>query len=310
MYQAQRPARSAFLPIRLHRYHVLAWGDAASTLPPLVLVHGWMDVAASYQFMVDALSPEFVAGRLTIAPDWRGFGQSTGPACDHYLFPDYMGDLDCLLDHYAGDRPIDLVGHSMGGNIAMMYAGARPSRVRRLVNLEGFGMPATLPAQAPTRYAKWLDEIKSLHRGEMALRTYDDESGVAARLMKTNPRLSPDKAQWLAREWSEPRTDADGRTRWHILGDAAHRVINPQLFRVDEMLALYAHIAAPTLMVEARDDSLAGWWQGRFTRDEFHERLKAVPNLRREVIEDAGHMLHHDQPETLAALVESFLGTD
>ena len=310
MYQARRPARSAFLPIRLHRYHVLAWGDAASTLPPLVLVHGWMDVAASYQFMVDALSPEFVAGRLTIAPDWRGFGQSTGPACDHYLFPDYMGDLDCLLDHYAGDRPVDLVGHSMGGNIAMMYAGARPSRVRRLVNLEGFGMPATLPAQAPTRYAKWLDEIKSLHRGEMALRTYDDESGVAARLMKTNPRLSPDKAQWLAREWSEPRTDADGRTRWHILGDAAHRVINPQLFRVDEMLALYAHIAAPTLMVEARDDSLAGWWQGRFTRDEFHERLKAVPTLRRAVIQDAGHMLHHDQPETLAALVESFLGTD
>lgn len=310
MYQAQRPARSAFLPIRLYRYHVLAWGDAASTVPPLVLVHGWMDVAASYQFMVDALSPEFVAGRLTIAPDWRGFGQSTGPACDHYLFPDYMGDLDCLLDHYAGDRPVDLVGHSMGGNIAMMYAGARPSRVRRLVNLEGFGMPATLPAQAPTRYAKWLDEIKSLHRGEMALRTYDDESGVAARLMKTNPRLSPDKAQWLAREWSEPRTDADGRTRWHILGDAAHRVINAQLFRVDEMLALYAHIAAPTLMVEARDDSLAGWWQGRFTRDEFHERLKAVPTLRREVIQDAGHMLHHDQPETLAALVESFLGTD
>ena len=80
MYQAQRPARSAFLPIRLHRYHVLAWGDAASTLPPLVLVHGWMDVAASYQFMVDALSPEFVAGRLIVAPDWRGFGQSSGPA--------------------------------------------------------------------------------------------------------------------------------------------------------------------------------------------------------------------------------------
>ena len=82
-------------------------------------------------------------------------------------------------------------------------------------------------------------------------------------------------------------------------------MINPQLFRVDEMLALYAHIAAPTLMVEARDDSLAGWWQGRFTRDEFHERLKAVPTLRREVIQDAGHMLHHDQPEALAAVIES-----
>ena len=307
MYQAQRPARSAFLPIRLHRYHVLAWGDAASTLPPLVLVHGWMDVAASYQFMVDALSPEFVAGRLIVAPDWRGFGQSSGPACDHYLFPDYMGDLDCLLDHYAGDRPVDLVGHSMGGNVAMLYAGARPARIRRLVNLEGFGMPASRPAQAPSRYARWMDEIKALHRGENALKTYDSAAGVAARLMKTNHRLPQDKADWLATQWAEPRAQPDGGTRWEVRGDAAHRIVNAQLFRVDEVLALYAAISAPVLMVEASDDNLGGWWQGKFTLAEFHERLQAVPDLRREVIQNAGHMLHHDQPQALAALVEDFL---
>ena len=91
------------------------------------------------------------------------------------------------------------------------------------------------------------------------------------------------------------------------LGDAAHRIINAQLFRVDEMLALYAAIQAPTLMVDASDDSLAGWWGGRFTRAEFHQRLNAVANVRREVIQDAGHMLHHDQPQALAALVEAFL---
>jgi pimeloyl-ACP methyl ester carboxylesterase len=306
MYQVQRPSRSAFVPIRLHRYHVRLWGDPAAK--PLVLVHGWMDVAASYQFMVDALSPAFFAGRFIIAPDWRGFGQSTGPACDHYSFADYLGDLEVLLDHYAGERPVDLVGHSMGGNIAMMYAGTRPQRIRRLVNLEGYGMPATRPAQAPARYAKWLDEIKALHRGEMALRSYDDLPGVAARLMKTNHRLPQAKADWLAREWSEDRLQADGSTRRAILGDAAHRIINAQLFRVDEMLALYAAIQAPTLMVDASDDSLAGWWGDRFTRAEFHERLNAVANVRREVIQDAGHMLHHDQPQALAALVEAFLG--
>ena len=307
MYQVKRNFHSEFVPIRKLQYHVQIWGEPSPDKTPLVMVNGWMDVAASYQFMVDALSPEFVAGRLIVAPDWRGFGQSTGPACDHYSFADYLGDLEFLLDHYAGERPVDLVGHSMGGNIAMMFAGTRPARIRRLVNLEGYGMPATRPTQAPARYAKWLDEIKALHRGEMALRSYDDLPGVAARLMKTNHRLPQAKADWLAREWSEERAQPDGSTRRAILGDAAHRIINAQLFRVDEMLALYAAIQAPTLMVDASDDSLAGWWGGRFTRAEFHQRLNAVANVRREVIQDAGHMLHHDQPQALAALVEAFL---
>ncbi|HOB67931.1 alpha/beta hydrolase [Ottowia sp.] len=305
MYSIQRPSRSEFVPIRLHRYHVRLWGDPAAE--PLVLVHGWMDVAASYQFMVDALSPTFFDRRFIIAPDWRGFGHSTGPACDHYSFADYLGDLEWLLDHYAPGRPVDLVGHSMGGNIAMMYAGVRPERIRRLINLEGFGMPATRPAQAPARYAKWLDEIKSLHRGDTALKTYDNADGVAARLMKTNPRLPPDKAAWLAREWSAARPQPGGGTRHEILGDAAHRIINAQLFRVDEQLALYARIAAPTLMVGASDDSLSGWWGDRFTLAEFHDRLQAVADVRREVLPDSGHMLHHDQPQRLAALVEDFV---
>ncbi len=305
MYQVVRASRSEFVPIREHRYHVRLWGDPDGQ--PLVLVHGWMDVAASWQFMVDALTPECCAGRFIIAPDWRGFGHSSGPACDHYSFADYLGDLECLLDHHAGDRPVELVGHSMGGNIAMMYAGVRPARIRRLVNLEGFGMPATRPEQAPARYARWLDELRALRRGEKRLRTYPDLAAVAARLMQTNPRLPRDKADWLAREWSEPRAQPDGSTRRAILGDAAHRIVSAQLFRVEEMRALYARITAPTLMVEASQDSLAGWWGERYTLAEFHQRLQAVPRLRREVMADAGHMLHHDQPVALGQLIEDFL---
>lgn len=305
MYQVIRPSRSELIPVRLHRYHVRLWGDPGGM--PLLLLHGWMDVAASWQFMVDALSPEFFASRFVIAPDWRGFGHSSGPACDHYGFADYLGDLEWLLEHCAGEQPVDLVGHSMGGNIAMMYAGVRPRRIRRLVNLEGFGMPATRPEQAPARYARWLDELQALHRGEKVLRSYPDLAAVTARLMQTNPRLPQDKADWLARQWSEERAQADGGTRREILGDAAHRIISAQLFRVEEMLALYARITAPTLMVEAAEDSLARWWPGRFTLAEFHQRLRSVPALRREVVPDAGHMLHHDQPAALARLIEQFL---
>jgi pimeloyl-ACP methyl ester carboxylesterase len=299
MYQPRRASRSEFVPIRRLRYHVRLWGEPRPGQVPLVMVHGWMDVAASYQFVVDA----FEQDRFVIAPDWRGYGLTESPDADNYWFPDYLADLDWLLDHYAGGRPVDLVGHSMGGNIAMLYTGSRPERIRRLVNLEGFGMPASRPSQAPGRFAKWMDDLKAYHRGEMDLKSYDDVDGVARRLMKTNRRLSQDKADWLARHWA--RQDADGR--WHVLGDAAHKIVNAQLFRVDEVLELYKRIAGPVLWVEASDDSLTQWWKGRFTLAEFHERLQAVPDLRKAVIDDAGHMLHHDQPAALARLIEPFL---
>ena len=304
MYQPKRLSRSEFVPIRGLQYHVRVWGEPQAGQTPLVMVHGWMDVAASYQFVIDALPTD----RYVIAPDWRGFGLTTGAVCDHYSFPDYLGDLDFLLDHYTGTQAVDLVGHSMGGNVAMMYAGARPERIRRLVNLEGFGMPATRPAQAPGRYARWMDELKKVHSGAMALKGYDGLDGVAQRLMKTNPRLGPDKAQWLAQHWAHEVTGADGQPQWQILGEAAHKVTSAQLYRVDEALELYARISAPLLAVEASDDSLGQWWKGQYTLDEYHQRLQRVPDCRVARIEDAGHMLHHDQPEALAALVADFLG--
>ena len=303
MYQARRSSRSEFVSIRKLRYHVRHWGRPTPGTPPLVMVHGWMDVAASYQFVVDAFSEAFATGRWVIAPDWRGYGLTDASGDDNYWFPDYLADLDFLLDHYVQNTPVDLVGHSMGGNVAMMYAGARPGRIHRLVNLEGFGMPATRPSQAPSRYARWMDELKSLHRGELALKRYADAAGVASRLRKTNPRLSQDKADWLAPHWAK----ANAQGEWEILGDPAHKITNANLFRVDEALEIYKNITAPTLAVDASDDSLTGWWKGTYTLAEYHERIRQVPHLRCAVIQDAGHMLHHDQPEQLAALLEDFL---
>lgn len=299
MYQPKRESRSEFVPIRQLRYHVRLWGEPRADRPPLVMVHGWMDVAASWQFVVDA----FAQDRFVIAPDWRGYGLTQRPGTDNYWFPDYLADLDFLLDHYAPEAPVDLVGHSMGGNIAMLYAGTRPERIRRLVNLEGFGMPATKPSQAPGRYAKWMGELKAFHRGEMELKSYDSVDGVARRLMKTNRRLDQGHADWLARHWA--RQDEDGQ--WRILGDAAHKIVNASLYRVDEVLETYRRITAPVLAVEASDDSLGQWWQGRFTLDEYHERLKAVPDIRLGHVQDAGHMLHHDRPAEVAGLIEAFI---
>ncbi|PIW07153.1 MAG: alpha/beta hydrolase [Comamonadaceae bacterium CG17_big_fil_post_rev_8_21_14_2_50_60_13] len=299
MYPIKRISRSAFVPIRGLDYHVRLWGEPQPGQTPLVLLHGWMDVAASYQFMVDALARE----HFIIAPDWRGFGLTNAVGADTFWFPDYIADLDALLDHYCADTPVNLVGHSMGGNVAMLYAAVRPERVRRLINLEGFGLPATRPSQAPARYTQWLSELKQLRQGELKLRHYDTLDAVARRLIKTNPRLSPDKAHWLAAHWSAETAPG----QWTILGEAAHKIINPQLYRVDEILAVFANIRAPMLMVEASDDSMAQWWKGKYALPEFHERLKAVPEVTIRQLPDCSHMLHHDQPELLARLIEDFL---
>ena len=300
MYQARRTSRSELVPIRNLRYHVRIWGDPRAGKVPLVLVHGWMDVGASWQFVVAALPDDYYVN----APDWRGYGLTESAPADNYWFPDYLADLDFLLDRYSPVEPVNLVGHSMGGNIAMLYSGSRPQRIRGLVNLEGFGMAATRPSQAPKRYAKWMDELKALHRGELALKGYDSVDGVARRLMKTNRRLGQDKDDWLARHWA--RQEPDGQ--WRILGDTAHKIINASLFRVDEVLEIYKSISAPTLSVTASDNSLETWWKGKFTLAEYQERLLAVPRVAQAQIADAGHMLHHDQPEQLARLIHDFLG--
>jgi pimeloyl-ACP methyl ester carboxylesterase len=298
-YVERRASRSLFPTVRGLRMHVLQWGDASLVTPecpPLVMVHGWMDVGASFQFVVDALPRD----RLVYALDWRGFGLSESPAADSYWFPDYLGDLEGALDALiAPGQPVDLLGHSMGGNVVMIYAGVRPERVRRLINLEGFGLPEMKPHHAPKRYAAWLDELKQ----PMELRPYDSVAAVAQRLRKTNPLLREDRAAWLASHWSRQRDDG----QWDILGDPAHKRTNPVLYQKAEVLECWKRITAPVMWVEGDRTDVAKWWGDRYPRSDFEARLGVVPQLERHVLSPAGHMLHHDQPEALAELLERFL---
>ncbi|KIF80850.1 alpha/beta fold hydrolase [Noviherbaspirillum autotrophicum] len=287
-------SRSEFITIRGLRYHVRHWGNEDA--PKLFMVHGWMDVAASFQFVVDCLRRDW----HVIAPDWRGFGLTDSNGSDCYWFPDYLGDLDALLAHYSPDEPVNLLGHSMGGNVVCIYAGVRPQRIRKLINLEGFGLPATRPEQAPGRYAQWLDELREVPE----LRAYPAQAQVAARLQKNNPRLTDERAAFLSSHWAAPNDQGE----WAILADPAHKLGNPILYRIDEVLACWQGITAPVLWVEA-DDTNAWRWMGpkEEARGEIDRRIKFIPNVTTALIHDAGHMLHHDQPEALAALIENFL---
>jgi pimeloyl-ACP methyl ester carboxylesterase len=291
-YQPLRPAQSQIHTLRGLRQHALHWPGSGR---PLMLLHGWMDLAASFQFLVDALNTE----RPIWALDWRGFGQSQASGADAYWFADYLGDLQAWLDRISPDAPVDLLGHSMGGNVAMLYAGVRPQRVHRLINLEGYGLPDSPPEQAPERMARWLDELREPAR----LSPYADLAGVAARLRKTNPRLAPERAAWLATQWSRPAA-AGGR---ELCADPVHKRSHAVLYRRAEALACWARIQAPVLFVEGADDSLAAYFGSRYPRSDLLERLAVVPQLRHERLGDCGHMLHHDRPEAVAALVGEFL---
>ena len=180
-YRPRVAAESLFFDIRGLRLHVRRWQTGGDVRHRAVFLHGWMDSSVSFQFVVDHLGP----GWSVAAPDWRGFGLSQRAAADCYWFPDYLADLDRLLDEVVPGGAVDLVAHSMGGNIAMLYAGVRPDRVRRLINLEGVGMRATRPREAPARYAGWLDQIR---RGR-EMRRYPSREALARRLCADNPRL-------------------------------------------------------------------------------------------------------------------------
>jgi len=286
-------SESQFLEIRGLRYHVRHWSSAGA--PKIVLLHGWMDVSASFQFMVDALKRDWDV----YAPDWRGYGLTDWGKSDSYWFADYMADLDQLLDHVDPHSPVNLVGHSMGGNVSGLYAGVRPGRVAKLANLEGFGMPATRAEQAPKRYARWLDELRERPR----LRPYESFAALADRLQQENRRLPRERAEFLARHWG--RDAGDGRVV--LRSDPAHKIVNPLLYRYEEVRACWQLVTAPVLWVEAAEsDALK---RVGLDAAQHAERRAAFRDLRYVTVPDAGHMLHHDQPEAVARLLEEFLAS-
>jgi pimeloyl-ACP methyl ester carboxylesterase len=285
-----KPSQSHIHTIRDLRYHVRTWGDARA--PKLFLLHGWMDVSASFQFLVDGLQREW----YVIAPDWRGFGL-TEWAREGYWFPDYYADLDALLAIYQPDAPVNLAGHSMGGNVACTYAGIRPERVAKLISMEGFGVMRTAADTAPARYEQWLNEL----RDPPGFKRYASFDAVAARLQQNNPRLSAGQARFLAPHWAQQI--APGEVM--LNSDPKHKIVNPVLSRIEEVLACWRRITAPVLWIASTESKARGWRADRAAQ--LAERKAAFRNFREIALAECGHMMHHDQPQQLAAVIEQFL---
>jgi pimeloyl-ACP methyl ester carboxylesterase len=290
MYQPRNISRPQFLQVRGLRYHIRIWGSEAGL--PLILLHGGLDASPSFQFLVDCLERDWCIAAL----DWRGHGKSES-APQGYWFPDYVADLDSVLDQLFPNKAVPLIGHSLGGNVACIYAGLKPERVTRLISLDGFGLPDRDPADAPRQLRRWLEswrEEPRLHK------TYGSFTEMAARLSGMNPRLDEGKALFLASEVSERLPD--GRFAWAF--DPRHRAPFATLHRKAEWAACLAAVRAPALFIGSDKPfppSLASEPEG------LAARVAAIPGARFERIAGASHNLHHDEPEAVAQLIETFL---
>lgn len=282
-------SRSEFIRVRGLRYHVRRWGEPDA--PRVVLLHGFLDVSATWQPVAEGLLPRF----QVLSPDFRGFGHSEWPQ-DGYWFQDYVADLEAIADHYSPEEPLRLVGHSMGAQIASLYAGLRPERVQKLVCLDGLFLPDMDSELAPKRFRRWLDELKTLP----AQRSYASYEDLAGRIRRQHPDLSEARAAFVARCWGRE----DGRGRITLCADPKHRLAGPGLYHVDESLAVWREITAPTLFVDGGRSAFAKAIPPR----EIARRRACFREHRAVRIEQGTHMLHFSAPDETARAIAGFLG--
>ncbi len=289
-YRCRQAHRTELVDVRGINYAVHCWGS--SQAQPVFLLHGWADTGRSFQFLADELSRDF----FLIAPDWRGFGDS-GWSSQGYWFPDYLGDLDALVRHFSTAAQVDIVGHSMGGNVACLYAGAKPGNVRRMVILDVYGLPATTPGMAPDRYAKWLEQLNS----DYEFSRYDSLDKLAQHIIKLAPGLSPERALFIAECWGKSNSET---SEILLKADPAHKRVNPVLYRREEARACWQNIEARCLFIYGSDSRMYHSYTKEGYREEF---IECIRHFDEQVIENASHMLHLQQPAELARRLEAFL---
>ncbi len=273
--------------------HYLEWGDPVGA--PLLLVHGFLDQAQSWRPFVAALKDRAATHPWIIAPDCRGHGDSGWVgAGGYYHFPDYVHDLNSVI-RAVGASQVALIGHSMGGTISFLYAGTFPARVTRLVLIEGLGPIGMNFSAAPNRMEKWINEVHE--RGRHHFREHPAIESGARQLQETNPRLSAELALELARSGMKQR--ANGKWIWKF--DPLHRTAAPQLFYSGQAIEFLRRVECPVLLIEGKHSH-------QTHRPDKQQRMDAIRNKRSVIIDDAGHMVHQDNPQVLADVVLKFLG--
>ena len=278
--------RSLSLLANRLRHHLLEWGEGERVV---LLCHGFLEHAHAWEWVASRLA---VAGWHVYALDWRGHGASDWVgAGGYYHFADYVADLGGLVRQLGGR--VALVGHSMGGNATLLYAGTEPERVSALALIEGLGPPGADFAEAPRRYAAWLEDLA---RSAARVRPRLTLADAQARLRERYPRLSEPAIALLAEHGTRA---VDGGREWAF--DPLHQTRSPQPFYVEQGRAFWRRVTCPVLYVEGDASAI------RYPEDLLADRLDTL-RAGRARIADSGHHPHLEQPQALADELIAFLG--
>jgi pimeloyl-ACP methyl ester carboxylesterase len=281
------PASHTFFSQRL-RLHYIDWGNEGA--PVMLLVHGIHDHCRTW----DDLAAHFADDYHVVAPDLRGHGDSEWVRGSGYHYLDYIYDLHQLIVQ-ADLGPVVLLGHSMGGAIAALFAGVYPELVSRLVLIEAIGLwEAQMPPQPiPERVREWVNSTRSLAARQA--RRYRDLSEAYHRMQQANPQLSDRQALHLTVHGSNQ--NEDGTYSWKY--DNYTHNFAPGNISTEETLALWQSVACPVLVINASD--------GLEHRIGHDDTLRYFADSRLVVLRGAGHWTYHDQPAAVLQQLDEFL---
>jgi len=269
------------------KLHYLVWGD--ETKPPLILIHGTRDHARSWDRTAQALTDRY----CVYVPDLRGHGDSDWAIGGNYSIIDYALDIHALGEA-IGRAPYTIIGHSLGGGVALEYAGTFPEKVSRLITVEGLGglgWSDGVRRPAHRRMRDWVESMRGLEARQ--LRVYPSLEEATERMVEANRHLTPE----LARHLTETGVrESDGGYIWKF--DNFTRAGSPFEFNMEDARDLWNQIRCPILILWGTES-----WGKRFkTLD-----LSPFHDYRTVVVDQAGHWVHHDQFDVFMRHVNEFL---
>ncbi|MDA0270377.1 MAG: alpha/beta hydrolase [Chloroflexi bacterium] len=265
------------------------WGSAAN--PPLILVHGGRDHSRNWDKVAEAFRDEY----HVIACDLRGHGDSQWATGAHYALPDHILDLRALVDLFGGQARV--IGHSFGGAISLLTAGAFPERFEKIVCIEGTGarMDEHLESMNPERMRKWAMRTRGME--QQTPRIYSNFESTVDRVQEANKALTREMAEHLAR-WGTH--SIDGGWVWKF--DPWVRGRTPVELSPEEMTGFWGNIECPVLnLIGSQSEMKRSLFMGK-PLDSYFE------DSRTQVIQDAGHWIHHDQTDAAITAIRDFLG--